>query len=58
VNVRSDQPANMDDFETLVEAIESKLRSQKDVVRRSMSYGRIVWRQKGRQIEVDLEPRI
>jgi hypothetical protein len=48
----------MDDFETLVEAIESKLRSQKDVVRRSMSYGRIVWRQKGRQIEVDLEPRI
>ena len=46
------------EVERLLESIEEKLRANKDILVRSLRYGRIVWRSKNGVIEVDLEPKI
>ena len=53
---RVSQTDNMVDH--LIDAIVRKLRANRGILLRSASYGRLVWRRKKKdgQIEVDLEP--
>ena len=52
------RPNNIAAVDKLIEALLKKLQSNREVLQKSPDYGRLIWRRKNGEIEIDLELKI
>ena len=59
-HLMKDQQHNNDpEVDVLIDALVKKLQSNREILRKSANYGRLVWRvDRRRGLEIDLEPKI